>query len=355
MKKLVVLIVVAVVVAAQLLLACAPAAPAPGPAITPTPTPVTPIVFKADSVVVHWPVQSLTYFSQVVEERSKGRLKIEVYPGGASGHKGSDYLYLVDKGIMEMVETWGSGTGEPALEMLASVPGLIPNDLDFRIRVLKAMYPDWKKFIEKRYNVYLLGWIIVEWRNMMTVKKITSLAELKGLKIRTATQAESDFTKALGATPVVMEWGPVYTALQQGMLDGLWNADAGNYGAHIDEVCKYLIAFEIGGGSGFYLVNKDAVDRLPPDLRDILWDAARNVLQPKLEAELRLNSYQARVNLISKGVQQVNLSAADLKTVREVAKPIVDSMAAKLSGTPEASALFDKLSGLVAEYLAGKK
>ena len=94
---------------------------------------------------------------------------------------------------------------------------------------------------------------------------IKSLADLKGKKIRTAGPTETEFTRAIGMTPVSVAPSEIYTGLQQGLLDGNWVADAPHFFNKGYEVTKYI--FDVGSaGAGFFvMVNQKALDALPAD------------------------------------------------------------------------------------------
>lgn len=109
---------------------------------------------------------------------------------------------------------------------------------------------------------------------LYTVKKVTSVDDLKGLKIRTSAMYV-DFLKALGATPVETSPGDVYQALERGVVDGfMWPlVSIRGYGWH--EVSKYVVGPPFYKVSHPLLMNVDKWESLPKHIQDLLMEAWR--------------------------------------------------------------------------------
>jgi TRAP-type C4-dicarboxylate transport system substrate-binding protein len=109
---------------------------------------------------------------------------------------------------------------------------------------------------------------------LYTVKKITKVAQLKGLKIRTSPMYV-DFLKALGATPISTSPGEVYEALERGVVDGLmWPlVSIRGYGWH--EVANYVVGPPFYKVSHPLLMNAKKWDSLPKHIQDVLMEALR--------------------------------------------------------------------------------
>lgn len=94
---------------------------------------------------------------------------------------------------------------------------------------------------EKGLHIIGSNWIYGE-RHTMTTKKVETVDDLSGLKIRVPNnQIQTQGFNALGATATGMPLGDVYTALQQGTIDGAENPLSTLYGRSLQEVAKYII------------------------------------------------------------------------------------------------------------------
>ena len=152
---------------------------------------------------------------------------------------------------------------------------------------------------------------------LYTVKKVTSLDELKGLKIRTSAMYV-DFLKALGATPISTSPGDVYQALERGVVDGvMWPLfTIRSWGWH--EVTKYVV------GPGFYkvshplLMNVDTWDKLPKHIQEVLMEALRLeviVIDARTEDEIT-NEYKL---LKKAGMEIIEFSPKETKKYLDMA------------------------------------
>jgi TRAP-type C4-dicarboxylate transport system substrate-binding protein len=152
---------------------------------------------------------------------------------------------------------------------------------------------------------------------LYTVKKITSVDELKGLKIRTSPMY-IDFLKALGATPVETAPGDVYQALERGVVDGfMWPlVSIRGYGWH--EVSKYVVGPPFYKVSHPLLMNAKKWDSLPKHIQQVLMEALRlEVIDiDKRTAEEIANEYKL---LMVAGMEIINFPAAQEKKYLDMA------------------------------------
>jgi TRAP-type C4-dicarboxylate transport system substrate-binding protein len=98
-------------------------------------------------------------------------------------------------------------------------------------------------------------------------KPIASLADLKGLKVRTNGPSSADLVKALGGQPVSLAFGEVYTALERGTVDcGITGAGSGN-GVKWPEVTTHLYTLSLSWSTSGYFVNLAWWNKLDPAIR----------------------------------------------------------------------------------------
>lgn len=152
---------------------------------------------------------------------------------------------------------------------------------------------------------------------LYTIKKVTSLDQLKGLRIRTSAMYV-DFLKALGTTPIATKPGDVYQALERGVVDGImWPLfTIRSWGWH--EVSKYVV------GPGFYkvshplLMNANTWDTLPKHIQEVLMEALRLeviVIDARTSEEIT-NEYKL---LKKAGLEIIEFSPAETKKYLDMA------------------------------------
>jgi TRAP-type C4-dicarboxylate transport system substrate-binding protein len=152
---------------------------------------------------------------------------------------------------------------------------------------------------------------------LYTVKKVTSVDQLKGLKIRTSPMYV-DFLKALGATPISTSPGDVYQALERGVVDGfMWPLfSIRGYGWH--EVSKYVVGPPFYKVSHPLLMNAKKWDGLPKHIQDVLMEALRLEvigIDARTTEEIE-NEY---VELKKAGMEIIEFSPADTKKYLDMA------------------------------------
>ncbi len=182
----------------------------------------------------------LLKFGEIVAAKSGGKMKVEVYPDRQLGEE------------REMVEGLQLGTVDMAVvstgPLLAFAPKIGVLDLPFLFKnsahAYKVLDGDVGKSLLKELearNIIGLAWWENGWRHLTTKKEIKSPGDLKGVKLRTMQNPVhiAAFQK-IGASPVPMAWGEVFTSLGQGVIDAQENPVTVIYTNSLWEVQKYL-------------------------------------------------------------------------------------------------------------------
>lgn len=180
---------------------------------------------------------------EILEEKSGGTMKIELYPDSQLGDKSS----LIDSMLLgENVCTLADGAfyadyGVPDLGILFG-PFLFDSwDQCWTLTESVWYKEQCQKLEEKGLKVIASNWIYGE-RHTLTTTPVNTAADLKGLKIRVPSNAvQTEGFNVLGATATGMALGDVYQALQTKTIDGAENPLATLYGRKLHEVAKYLI------------------------------------------------------------------------------------------------------------------
>jgi TRAP-type transport system periplasmic protein len=300
----------------------------------------------------HWGPKAGQQLSEAVDRATGGKLKITVYPT-ESLFKGKDSLDAVSKNLAQIYRVAGfhvAGEAQP-LELM-DLPLFVPWDYEFRVKVWDAVTPLYREYLKKKYGIYLAGILQAEPRMIYAKTAFKGLADLKGRKIRSAGPTETEFTRALGMTPVSVAPSEIYTGLQQGLLDGNWVADAPHFFNKGYEVTKFI--FDIGSaGAGFFvMVNEKALEALPADSKKALIDAL-----PGYVAALRNGTKEGATNgrqwLVKEGMTAVPVSADDRATMQKAAVEIVDKWQKRLDA--DGRPMYEKVKAMVDEFNAKKK
>jgi len=175
-----------------------------------------------------------------LEKLSGGKLQLEIYPSQQLGTE-RQCLELLQIGSLDMTKV-SVGVLEnfaPKMKVLG-LPFLF-RDRQHSFNVLdgpigKMLLKDGEKYWLKGLGYYDAGS-----RSFYTINKpINSPKDLEGLKIRVMESVTSmDMVTSLGGSPTPISWGELYTALQQGVVDGAENNPPSFYLSRHYEVCKY--------------------------------------------------------------------------------------------------------------------
>lgn len=216
-------------------------------------------------------------FAELVNQMSGGRMTIEVFPVGAL-FPINDGLEAVGSGMAEAaVLTGGYYAGKigPFANLESGVPGSLRTPLERYNFFYKKGFLDLAREAYAKFGVYYLGPQLSPRWDIMSKKPITSMADFNGLKIRSF-GLEAKWYASMGATPVFMGGGEVYTGLATGVIDAArWASPAGNLNNSFQEVAKFYVEpSPLPVPNNFFAVNKQAWEQLPDDLKAILQEAA---------------------------------------------------------------------------------
>ncbi|MDD5391299.1 MAG: TRAP transporter substrate-binding protein [Gallionellaceae bacterium] len=228
------------------------------------------------------------YFKKLAEERGKGRVKVEVYPNSQL-YKDREEMEALQIGAVQMLAPSLAKFGPLGVRSfeLFDLPYIFPN----KESLYRVMDGDIGK---KLFNLLDAKGItgLAFWDNgfkqMSANKPLRSLDDFKGLKMRIQSSKVLEAQmKALGAFPQVMAFSEVYSALQQGVVDGTENPMSNLYTQKMNEVQKHLTISDHGYLGYAVIVNKKFWDDLPADLRDTLDKAMRDatVFERKIAQE----------------------------------------------------------------------
>lgn len=163
------------------------------------------------------------YFSELVEERTNGRIKIVVFDSGSLGTE-TDVLVQMKYGGVDMARVSISQLSNYAPEMnVLQMPYLYRN-AEHMWKVLDGDIG--RSFLDNISSDDFVGlsWYDAGARSFYTKKRIRRIEDLKGMSIRVQdSELMMDVVKALGAKPLTYDYAAVYSALQTGSVDGAEN------------------------------------------------------------------------------------------------------------------------------------
>lgn len=268
------------VLAASLLMGCGSGTSTEKPAEKPAETPkVEQIVFRlAENQPEDYPTTlGDKEFARLVEERTKGKIKIEVYAGGQLGDEKS-VAEQIQFGAIDFARLSISPLTQHEKSMGVLMLPYLYRDKEHMFKVLEGHIGEQiLANLEKQSGIIGLGWLDAGARNFYNTKKeIKTPADMKGLKIRVQeTALMMDLISSLGASPVALAYGDVYSALQTGVVDGAENNWPSFESSKHFEVAKYFTIDEHTRVPELILTSKMTLDKLTAEEKEIIRQAAK--------------------------------------------------------------------------------
>jgi C4-dicarboxylate-binding protein DctP len=238
-----------------------------------------PIIIKFSHVVaVDTPKgQAAERFKKLVEERTKGQVKVEVYPNSQL-YKDKEEMEALQLGAVQMLAPSMAKFGPLGAREFEvfDLPFIFDNYEDIH-KVTQG--PIGLNLLKKLENKGIIG--LAYWDNgfkvMSANKPLRTPADFRGLKMRIQSSKVLDSEmRALGASPQVMAFSEVYQALQTGVVDGTENPPSNLYTQKMHEVQKFVTVSNHGYLGYAVIVNKAFWEGLPVDIRKTLEGAIQD-------------------------------------------------------------------------------
>jgi C4-dicarboxylate-binding protein DctP len=238
-----------------------------------------PIVIKFSHVVApHTPKgRAAEYFKKLAEERTQGRVKIEIYPNSQL-YKDAEELDALQLGAVQMLAPTLSKFGPLGIREFEVFDfPYIFDSYDEVHRITTG--PVGQALLRKLDPKGVVG--LTYWDNgfkpMSANKPLHKPEDMKGLKMRIQSSKVLDAQmRALGALPQVLALSEVYQALQTGVVDGTENVISNFYTQKMFEVQKYVTLTDHGYIGYVVIANKKFWDALPADVRTTLEGAMKD-------------------------------------------------------------------------------
>ncbi|SBP86921.1 TRAP transporter substrate-binding protein [Thiomonas delicata] len=237
-----------------------------------------PIVIKFSHVVApNTPKgQAAEYFKKLAEQRTQGRVKVEVYPNSQL-YKDKEELEALQLGSVQMLAPSLAKFGPLGAKEfeLFDLPYIFDN---YEALHKITQGPIGQGLLKKLESKGILG--LAYWDNgfkdMSANKPLRDPTEAKGLKMRIQSSKILEMEmRAIGAIPQVLAFSEVYQALQTGVVDGTENPPSNFYTQKFYEVQKFMTQTQHGYLGYAVIVNQKFWSGLPADIRKVLDQAMK--------------------------------------------------------------------------------
>ncbi len=287
------------------------------------------IVFNEPFTRPHTLAEAANRFKELVEERSEGRIKVDVHYGGVLGTS-REALEAVKIGTQTMVDaaTAPIVAFEPAMGVL-NLPYLFSSREQW-YGILDGPLGDDLLMRLEPHGLKGLAFLENGIRHVTNnVRPINKPEDLKGIKIRLMQNPVFIATfESLGSLTTATPWSELYSALQQNVVDAQENPVANIYNGKLYEVQEYLSFTAHTYDPNVYFINKRFFNRLPDEYQSLVKEAALEVA-----AWQRSEAVKAETALLEKLQQDMqinNVSPEEIARFREKVSNVYQDQASAI-------------------------
>jgi TRAP-type C4-dicarboxylate transport system substrate-binding protein len=303
--------------------------------VRPGPPPVgaqaKPIVWNLPTVAAPTYYHTVNYnaLGAKVKEKSQGRLEIRVHPA-SSLYPGPELIPAVLDGRTELGTILASYLTDVLLEMGPLELPFMTSSMEEHRKAALQLRPFYTEMLARK-GLKLLS--INTWpsQQIFSTVPIRTVADWKGKKLRVYGADSANIARLLGAAPVNIAFGEVYSALEKKTVDGAMTSATNAEPMKFFEVAKYLDYWYIAGAAQEWLVvNQKAWDAAPKDLQQVVLDALKETnLEEKEWTDAIAADERTRKRLPELGMTVVDPPREEIEKARKAAKAAWDTWLAR--------------------------
>jgi tripartite ATP-independent transporter DctP family solute receptor len=224
--------------------------------------------------------KAMEFLSDSVSKKTDGEVRIRIYPNGQLGTQ-RESMELLQNGALDMVKSNASEmeSFDPAYGAF-NIPYIF-HDREHYYRALKSKDVGEKILnSSEKYGFVGITYYDGGARSFYANKPIKTPADLKGLKIRVQPSPTAiKMTELMGASPTPLAFGELYTALQQGVVDGAENNINSVTTYRHGEVAKFYSLDEHTMIPDVLVISTESWKNLTPEQQTALKDAGRDSME----------------------------------------------------------------------------
>lgn len=276
--------------------------------------------------------KGLKKFAEIIEKESGGKLKGEVFADGLLGG---------DRQVLEALQMGTvQGTAVSTGVVAAFAPRFDAFDLPYLFKDKATAYkvfdgPIGTELLNDLPKAKLIG--LGYWENGFrhvtnNKRPIQTAEDFKGLKLRTLeSKVHVEFWKLMGTNPTPMSFSQLYSAMEQGVVDGQENPYGNVVSSKFNEVQKYLSNTGHVYNANVFLVSKVFWDKCTDKEKEIIKKAA--IEARDYQRKLNEEEDQTSVKLLTdKGMKINDLNPGEKEKIMEMAKPLYESVSKSIGG-----------------------
>lgn len=271
--------------------------------------------------------KGLTLFAKRVADDSKGRIQVDIFNSGILGSE-AQTLQFVKDGSLDFVVADPTAGSPFAKELdFFALPFMFRDYAHWEKALDGEPGKRYAKLIQEKAGLAILGYWGGSTRNVLSTKKpVTSMADMKGFRLRlVSSPLKVGVWKAVGAIPTPIAFTETYLAMKSGVVDGMENESVSVRDMKFYEPAPYIARTEHEFTVRPLFMSKKSLDKLPPDLQQIVIKAAQEATVYERKAEAEANKaaetdMQSKFNVKFNAINKQPFQAATKPVIAEFAK-----------------------------------
>jgi TRAP-type C4-dicarboxylate transport system substrate-binding protein len=260
-------------------------------------------------------------FTEEIEKLTNGEFKVRLHLAGTLQISASNITQAVGENVVNMGDDLFN-SGNVPMAGIPRLPMLVQSYEDFE--KAKAVLEPYiaKAFAQK--GVTVLGAYTYPMQVIWGKKKLESLADIKGLKLRVAAPEQGEFVRRFGGVSITMGAPEVPSALDRGVVDGIFTAGVG--AVLWKDLLKYGYHLVINVNNSYFIANTEAFNKLSPDFQAKLRQAAATVSKWNQET-MQKEEGESVQTLTAAGYVMTKATPEEVARATETMKPYWDEWA----------------------------
>jgi tripartite ATP-independent transporter DctP family solute receptor len=297
----------------------------PMQALSETDRSMSPVVLRAalNNPKISGQYQGILIFKKLVEERTDGKVIVEVIADGLLGDE-EQLAEGMQQGTVDFTIHSSAKYANSVPEMdIYSPPYTFKNWAHMKAVMNSAVNDKLVKIVMERQGNHFVGVYTEGVRNVFTRKEIHTLDDLKGLRLRTMTgPSELGAWRALGANPTPTGYFELYSALQAGRVDGAENTMTALIGMKFHETSKYVLRTAHNHMAMPAILSGKFIKKLPKDIGDIVIQAAQDSAKEQLDWAIEFDQKNEQILKEQYGLKVTELSNADYERAVDICRSL---------------------------------
>lgn len=272
---------------------------------------------------------SSQYFGEILKQRTDGRITVNVFPNSQLGDD-VQMLEMLQTGTLDMTYPSSSATTGYVKELAAfDLPFLLPS----REAAVAVMQSDVAQGMLNAFDgtgLKALAFSENGYRQLSnSARPVASPGDVAGLDVRGLSVRTMEnpvhlaIWEALGANPTPMAFGELFSAMEQGVVDGQENPWSTILSSNFNEVQSYGTETRHVYTPFIMMLSERTWDRMAPEYQQLVLEAARQSANYQIQLSAEYDDW-SRDQLVERGMEITSLNDEQLAAFQDAVQPVYE-------------------------------